>query len=267
MVRCSALSALAHCAPARHEQPHHEHNRRVGARPRRAANQRRTRQDLTGRDRDRRRHRSRVGVLRLLRLRHRLGAGVPVGVLPVREGVGGDLALVRRVLICVHRAADRHGAVDEVPEALRPRSQADGGAVATRRVDRRHRLPARLRDARVRRHRAAVDPARRPGHCARRLLGRVALAAGTECAGKPAWFLRGAWPARCPDRLHAGRRAFRVPVRKPRARRFLRLGLALHLLCRVRDQRGGTLRATAVGRDNRIRRTPRHHGAHSVAGA
>ena len=126
--------------------------------------------------------------------------------------------------------------------------QADDRAVPARHLHRRHRLPAGLRAAGLRVDRAAVDLPHRPGPGARRLLGRPAVAAGAERAAEPPRLVRDAGPARRAGRLHhRQRRCSPSCYASLSTGRLPGLGLALSVLRRLRDQRGGAVRAPAAG--------------------
>ena len=81
------------------------------------------------RHRRRRGHRPDVRILRLLRLRHRVGAGVSLHILPIRIAPQRNAAFIRRLLVRVHRAADRHRRVHGDPAPVGTWHQADARAV------------------------------------------------------------------------------------------------------------------------------------------
>jgi hypothetical protein len=122
--------------------------------------------------------------------------------------------------------------------ALRPRSQADAGAVPARHLHRRHRLPAWLCRTRPHRHRAAGVLPHRPGPGAGRLLGRPAVAAGAERAGQ-ARLVRHAGPAGRALGFIIASGAVRLLYGSLSSEGLPGLGLALSLLRGLCDQRGG----------------------------
>ena len=80
-------------------------------------------------------------------------------------------------------------------------------------IHRGHRLPARVRQPGPGRDRLARDLPDRPGHCARRCLGRPAVAARADRAARQARLVRDAGAIGRADRLHHRQRALPVAVR------------------------------------------------------
>ena len=203
------------------------------------------------RDRRRRRHRPRLRVLRLLRLRHRLGAGVPGGVLPVRRPRWTArctafaifaLAFIARpigtlIFMAIQRHFGRERQADRsrcscwaAPPSASPSCRATPASASPRSCCCRCAASARA-------WRWAA-----PGTgCPRcwRSTRRRAAAAGTRC-----------WPSSARRSASSSPAAlFAFLLANLSAEDFLRLGLALSLLRRLRDQRGGAVRPAAPGGD------------------
>ena len=205
-------------------------------------------------------------ILRLFRVRPGLRAGLPEGLLPLRQRSGRAVLLVRDFLPGLHRAADRL-AVLPVPAARAwARHQTDRRTFPDGHGHGGHRLPAELCLARRHGHRRPDRASPGPGIRDRRQLGRPGLAAGAQCARRPPRPLRHHPAAGRADRLHPRRRAVRVPADQPVPGRILRLGLALSLLRGLRHQRGGPVRAPAPGGDARILRPDEAACAGALAG-
>ena len=97
-----------------------------------------------GRDRHRRHYRPHQRVLRLFRLRHRVGAGLSGGGLSVRRSAHRHALFLRGVLAGVRRPAARHAAVHRDRPAAWPRREAHHRAVPARRFDDGDRAAPRL---------------------------------------------------------------------------------------------------------------------------
>src|SRR3546814_19842560 len=89
-------------------------------------------------------HRADVGVLRLLRLCDRIGAGVPGLYLSVRRSADGNAPVVRRVRARVLRAAVGFADLHVGRSPSRARHPADDRLVPAPRVDRVRRVPPAL---------------------------------------------------------------------------------------------------------------------------
>ena len=157
---------------------------------RREARVRRPAERLSRRDRARRRDRTNLGGLRLLRLRHRLGPGVPGRGVSLREPADRHALQFRDLRPRLRGPADRFRDLHGGRPPPRARRQAHHRVVPARRVDRLDQLPAELRRYRVLVDRDAGRLPHRPGRRARRRLGRPRLAIGPERAAEPSGLVR-----------------------------------------------------------------------------
>jgi hypothetical protein len=201
-----------------------------------------------GRDRDRRRHRPDLRVLRFLRLRDRIGDRVSQARLSLSRSAAGTLysfaifalAFVARPIgTWIFMAVDRaYGKSAKLTIALFLLGTSTV-AIAF--------LPGygQIGAASI----WLLACAHRPGHRARRHLGRAGLAAGPERPEQISRLVCDDPAARRAARADRGQRAVRLLRRQSLGRGFLQLGLALPVLRRLRHQRRGPVRPAAHGGD------------------
>ena len=227
----------------------------------------RSRRTAPGRDRDRRHHRPHVGVLRLLRLCDRFGAGVSEAGFPRSR--------------CADAARSIRSRSSRSPSS-RVRSAPSSSPRSTATYGRGVKLTVALfllgsstvaiaflpgyADIGVGVRGAARAVPGRAGARARRRLGRPCLAAGDERAGAAARLVRDDPAARRAARPDGRKRLFAYFVANLSADDFFDWGWRYRLLRRLRHQRGGAVRAAAHRRDAGIRTAVRKPRPRTGAG-